>query len=209
MGGASDESTVRSAGSRRSGTGTTENASVVPPSAVPASLRLGRRTLLGGLTLLATTGCLGDGSPPPTNETNGDDGPAGTGPGRDGSDGSLGDHVDDHRSNHVENDGQVPPDGIEANLYGLTTAENVTAYAERYSYDIRDGAVLVDVELTEHGSFPADVPFDETRRGGSTVQGYVAIHDLRRLADAENVSFVRSPLQSTPDQTTENASRPR
>lgn len=161
----------RTAATERDGSGRNDGPSV------------GRRHVLLVAAATVTAGCLssddGDSPSNATNRSDGTDGPDGT----DGSDGG--------------DDGDAPetdrPSSIDANLYGLTTTDDVEAYAARYDYAVRDGRVEVVVDLAPNRTAPRHPEITDADRYGGRVVGSVAIDELDALARHENVTHVGTP----------------
>lgn len=78
-------------------------------------------------------------------------------------------------------------------LAGLPEADDRAAYAERHGLALRNGSVLVVVELRAGRDLPAGFDVTVEVRAGDDVQARVAVGDLVALAEHENVSFVRPP----------------
>lgn len=101
--------------------------------------------------------------------------------------------------------GEAPPTkhpSLESVLVRLIAAENRTAFAEEHDLRLRDGQVLVVIELVEGESLPDGFNVDVTTRHEEIVQAYVAIDELSAVAEHRNVSFVRTPREAVEHDTT-------
>lgn len=91
---------------------------------------------------------------------------------------------------------------LESVLVRLIAAENRRAFAEDHDLRLRNGQVLVVIELVEGGSIPDELEVDVTASHDELVQAYVAIDELSTLAGHQNVSFVRTPRDAVQHDTT-------
>lgn len=91
---------------------------------------------------------------------------------------------------------------LESVLVRLIAAENRTAFAEDHGLRLRDGQVLVVIELVEGESLPDGFDVDVTASHDELVQAYVAVDELTALAEHRNVSFVRTPREAVEHDTT-------
>jgi hypothetical protein len=91
---------------------------------------------------------------------------------------------------------------LESVLVRLIAAENRTAFAADHDLRLRDGKVLVVIELVEGESIPGGFEVDVTSSHDELVQAYVPIDELSALAEHRNVSFVRTPRGAVEHDTT-------
>lgn len=103
-----------------------------------------------------------------------------------------------HGSNVTIGEGDQPA-ALESRLYGLVTAENRTAYAAARGLDLRNGSVLVVVELRPGRELPASFDVTVRSRYENLVQAFVPVGDLVPIAEHGNVSFVRTPHEPVTD----------
>lgn len=94
--------------------------------------------------------------------------------------------------------GDQPP-GLESRLYDLVVAENRTAHAEARGLRLRNGSVLVVVELRPGSELPSEFDLTVRTRYENLVQVYAPVGDLVPIAEHENVSFVRTPREPAAD----------
>lgn len=88
---------------------------------------------------------------------------------------------------------------LDSRLVGLLNAENRTDYAASRDLDLRNGSVLVVVELRPNRSLPPDFDADVRARHENLVQAWVPLDELGVLADHANVRFVRPPHEPATD----------
>lgn len=91
------------------------------------------------------------------------------------------------------------PPGLESVLFQLVSADDRETFARERGLELRDGRVLVVVELRAGRTFPADEQADVRRRFDGEVQAYLPIDRLVPLAEHGNVSFVRADRPVDPD----------
>lgn len=84
---------------------------------------------------------------------------------------------------------------LESVLVRLIAAENRTAFAREHGLRLRDGRVLVVVELAKGRTLPDGFDVDVAARHDSLVQATVEVDELSALAAHRNVSFVRTPRE--------------
>jgi hypothetical protein len=101
------------------------------------------------------------------------------------------------RANTTDRPDQHP--SLDSRLVGLLDAENRTRYADERDLRVRNGSVLVVVELRENRSLPSEFDLDVTARHDRLVQAWTPIDRLAALAAHENVSFVRPPREPVAD----------
>lgn len=145
-----------------------------------------RRFVIGAVTVHAgLSGCLG-GDP---------DGGVGTSGKTGGTGGETTSAVPTATS-----DGAGSGDGtrsrLDERLAGLVDATDRAAYAAAHDVAYDGERVLVVVELESGAEMPPSPPVAEATRRGSLVAGRVAVDDLRVLATAEGVRYVRPPEAS-------------
>lgn len=108
------------------------------------------------------------------------------------------DVASDTRATESSKPTKAGPPALGGDLYGLTQADNRTAYAQDHGFELRNDSVLVTVELREGRDIPADVDADVRARAGSQVDAYVPIDQLEALARHENTTSVRPPERPEP-----------
>jgi hypothetical protein len=154
--------------------------------------RVASLSILGLVALVALAGCTGvSGSAPAdqpsaTPETTVDD----AAPAHRTTTGTPTESPDRHT--------KAGPPALGSDLYGLTQADNRTAYAQDHGLELRDDTVLVTIELREGRDVPDDVDANVTARAGSQVDAYVPIDQLEALARHENTTSVRPPERPVP-----------
>lgn len=87
---------------------------------------------------------------------------------------------------------------LESTLFELVRAENRTAFATEHGIDVRDGRVLVVVELENGTDLPDGYDPAVASEFGTSVEAYVDIDDLVSLAGEGNVRVVRTPTEAHP-----------
>jgi hypothetical protein len=90
------------------------------------------------------------------------------------------------------------PPALGSDLYGLTQADNRTAYAQDHGLELRNDSVLVTIELREGRDLSEDVDANVTARAGSQLDAYVPVDQLEALARHENTRSVRPPERPVP-----------
>jgi hypothetical protein len=88
--------------------------------------------------------------------------------------------------------------GLESVLARLVQSDNRTAFAEEHGLQVRDGRVLVVVELENGTDLPDGYDLNVTSRYGTEIQAYVAVDDLLALVEEEVVRVVRTPTVAEP-----------
>lgn len=187
---------------------------------LPGSRSPGRRGLvpvLGALVVLA--GCVSPGAPDgaspetPSTPTDAPGRSAATTAGNatTGSDPAATTVVPDATLTHAPN--VTPgkgdqPDALESGLYGLVVAENRSAYAATRDLRLRNGSVLVVVELHEGKPLPREFDLDVRTTYENLVQAFVPVDDLVPLAEHGNVSFVRTPREAAPGSPSVDSTHP-
>jgi hypothetical protein len=167
-----------------------------PGDAESSILPPGSLSILGLVLLVLLTGCTGlSGQAPvaessPTSET------------------TTADHPDpEHRTTvgtasptteSPERRTKAGPPELGSDLYGLTQAENRTAYARDHGLELRNDSVFVTIELREGRDVPDDVDANVTARVRSQVDAYVPIQQLEALARHENTTSVSPPERPQP-----------
>jgi len=82
---------------------------------------------------------------------------------------------------------------MDAVLYGLTVADNTTAYAADHGITVTNDSVPVLVTLQDNRTVPAEFTTTAVETDANNVQTRVAIAELTALATHRNVSYVRRP----------------
>lgn len=95
---------------------------------------------------------------------------------------------------------QGPKEGhpaLESQLYGLATADDPEAYAAAHGIELRNGSVRVLIELDSGATMPEGDDLSVVTRSGDRVVAWVPVGQLVPLADHDNVSFVRRPVEGS------------
>jgi len=134
-----------------------------------------RREWLGAFATVALAGCLSSGNTGTPNDEDGEGNESGT-------ETTASPERDSHPS-------------IESELYGLVTADDREAYAERRGIELDDGRVMVTLELEpEDAEVPPEA--DVESRFGGRANAWVHVDSVVAVAEYEQVRFVRFPDES-------------
>lgn len=94
---------------------------------------------------------------------------------------------------------------LESRLVGLVNAENRLVYAAEHGLELRNGRILVVVELEPGREFPSGFDAQVRSRFENLVSASVPVDQLPPLAEHENVSFVRTPRRPVTDSSSDNS----
>lgn len=88
------------------------------------------------------------------------------------------------------------PSALADPLYGLVTADNRTAYADRRGLSYQNGSVRARIKLAENATLPRKFDFETESRAGNRVIATVPVDQLVPLAKHRNTTFVRAPIEA-------------